>query len=138
MVLQRKRVTVASRVMLPTYVLFFTYLAANYTITPRERLVEASAALGYADMLLPMPVWGLIFAANAVAMAASMVLGKRAHSGEVFVFALWVGIVTLAIYALVFAFAAFNNEASPGAIAWPMFVATACYATQRSLNAAEV
>lgn len=136
MALDRESVTAASRIMLPAYVVFFAWNAANYILTPRAILTDAPA-IDYADQIMPMPAWGLVFAANAALMLTALIIA-RAWSRSAFVYALWVGIVTMGCYSLVFVAATIYGGASLGACSWPLLAATACYASQRSLLKQEV
>lgn len=131
--LARSTVTVASRIMLPTYVLLFGVLGANYALTPSARLND-SPALDFASVVLPLPVWGCMFLAASAAMATALLTHRRL----LFRIALWVGLVCLALWAVVFLAAAIFSNASPTACAWPAFAAVACYASDRSLLKGEV
>jgi hypothetical protein len=125
--LTRDTVTAASRVMLPAYVVLFAYLGLNYTITG-PRLTD-SPSLAYADTLAVLPVWGCMFLATSAVMVVAIMQQERLW----FRFALWVGIVCMTLWTGVFAVAVLLSNASPGAPAWPAFVAVACFATDRSL-----
>lgn len=130
------RVTVASRVMLPTYVALFGWLGAVYLLDPPR--LAASPALAYAATLMPLPMWGIWFLTVAALMAVALA-GRRTGWAwrQVYTYALWTGIVTMTVWAVVFAAAALTAGASPGAAAWPGFAAVACYASYRSLQAGE-
>ena len=135
MQLDRKHVTVASRVMLPAYAVLFAGLGLNYVVTSRARLT-LSPTLAYADGLLPLPAWGVLFLCVAALMVAALLTKTR----MLFRYGLWLGIVCMTIWAGVFASAAYGpgGDASPAAFLWPAFVATACYASNRSLLTGEV
>ena len=132
MPLTRDSVTAASRVMLPTYVVFFALLGMNYTITG-TRLLE-SPALEYADRILPLPAWGCMFLTMSAVMAVALMQRERLW----FRFALWLAIVCLGVWAVVFLLAAILTDASPTAATWPAFAAIACFASDRSLLKGEV
>lgn len=132
MPLNRQNITVASRIMLPTYVAFFSLLGINYAIS--GPLLASSPALAYAATLLPLPAWGCMFFAASAVMAVALMKHERIW----FRFALWVAIVCLTIWAGVFAAAAVLAGASPGAPLWPLFAAVCCFASDRSLLKGEV
>lgn len=135
MTLDRTSVTVASRVMLPTYVVLFAGLGTNYAVTPMlSGRLAASPALAYANGLLPLPAWAMMFLTVAVLMAGALASGNR----HLYRYALWLAILSMTIWAVVFALAVFRGEGSPTAFFWPSFVAVACYASNRSLLAGEV
>lgn len=132
MPLTRANVTVASRIMLPTYCALFAVLGINYMTTGR-RLLE-SPALEYADRALPLPAWGAMF----LAMSGVMVTALMMHERLWFRFALWLAIVCLLSWSLMFLAAAIWSDASPTACVWPLFAAVACFASDRSLLKGEV
>lgn len=134
--LNRANVTVASRIMFPTYVVLFTFLGINYTFNSRQRLLE-SPALRYADDQVALPVWGGLFFACAALMAAAMVLPGR-WTRMAFAYALWLGLLSLTAWSGIFFAASVWGEASPTTWCWPAFAAVACYASHRSLLAREV
>lgn len=127
--------TVASRVMLPTYVALFGWVGGVYVADP-PRLQE-SPALAYAATLMPLPMWGIWFLTVAALMAVALAGRRTGWARQVYTYALWTGIVTMTVWAVVFAAAALTARASPGAAAWPGFAAVACYASYRSLQAGE-
>lgn len=130
--LTRDSITSASVVMLPVYVALFTVVGGNYLITPASRLND-SPTLAYASDLMSLRVWSIFFIVIAVMMMTAMVRSRR----TVFRYALWLGIVCMGAWALLFVAAAVWSTASPGAWAWPAFVAAACYASARSLTKGE-
>lgn len=125
-------VTVASRIMLPTYVALFAFVGVNY-MTTGERLTE-SPSLAFADSVLSMPAWGAMFLAASAVMVTALMMHERIW----FRFALWLGIVCLAIWSALFLAAAIWSSASPSGWTWPAFVAVACFASDRSLLKGEV
>lgn len=134
MSLHRSHITAASRIMLPTYVAMFAALGLNYLFTPAQRLSASSTALDFADRVMPIQAWGLMFLAAAVIMAGSLMLGRRV----LFRFSLWVCAVSMTIWAVILFTASLTGEASPAAAIWPAFVAMACIASARSLLLREV
>ena len=125
--------TVASRIMLPVYVLFFAGLGINYLATPPARL-KASPALAYAASIMPLPAWGALFLAAAVLMAAALVTGAR----TLYRFALLLCALAMGVWTVLNIAAVFATKATPGGWLWPFLVVAACAASYRSLTAGEV
>lgn len=132
MTLTRDNVTAASRVMLPAYVLLFAYLGTNYALLVEGRVAK-SPSLSYVDGLMPLPAWGGVFLAVAGILAAAL-LSRHRDAAR---YALWLGVVCMGGWALLFAAAAYWNDAPTSTCAWPAFVATACFASNRSLRRGE-
>jgi hypothetical protein len=132
MTLTRDTVTAASRIMLPTYVVFFAVLGANYLIA--DGTADASPALAFADALMPLPVWGCMFLACSTLMAAALVSKKRL----LYRWALRMCAISMVFWACVIGYASLSGDATPLAAVWAAFVAVACYATDRSLATGEV
>lgn len=133
MTLTRQNVTAASRIMLPTYVIFFAWLGLSYIFGPDAPLT-AAPALAFADALMPLVVWGWLFVACAVVMTAALLL----HLRLMFRFALRMCGLSMLAWAVVILLATLAGEASLSACAWSAFVATACWASDRSLAVREV
>jgi hypothetical protein len=131
MPLSRATITAASRIMLPTYATLFLSLGVNYLVKP-PRLGD-SPALTFADQLLPLQVWGAIFLTAGLLMVTALATRRRL----LFEYALWLGGLTLAAWAIVFAAAAFRAHVSATAWEWPAFGVAACYASYRSLSVGE-
>ena len=132
MPLTRDNITAASRVMLPTYVVFFAVLGANYLIA--DGTATATPALAFTNALMPLPVWGAVFLACSTLMAVALIVHKRL----LYRFALRMCGLSMAVWACIIAWASFSGDATPFAAAWAGFVAAACYASDRSLAAKEV
>jgi CDP-diglyceride synthetase len=133
MPLDRQHMTVASRVMLPRYVVFFTAVASNYLFTPLGRLLD-SPGLAYANELMSLRLWGVAFLAAALAMFAALLR----HERDLFRAALLFCRLGMLVWAVVLALAAILGDASPTAWAWPWLIEGACKASYRSLTAQEV
>lgn len=133
MPLEKSSVTVASRVMLPRYVIFFAVVAGNYLLTPLGRLLE-SPGLAYADALMSLRIWAFMFLAAAVLMGLALLRRQR----DWFRFALLVCRICMAVWTFVLIVAAVRGDASPTAWAWPWLIEGACKASYRSLTAHEV
>lgn len=126
-------ITVASKIMLPTYVGMFTVVAMNFLFINSDTLAK-SPGLNYADSVLSIRGWGLLFCAVAVMMVVSLVRKNR----DMFRYALLMAAICMALWSAVMFGAAIWGPASFSAWSWPMFVAAACMATNRSLLKGEL
>jgi hypothetical protein len=124
-------VTSASRIMLPTYPLLCLVLAVNYSSSP-PRLMD-SPALRTADQVLPLPVWGAMFAVAAFVL----LVGLLAHHRFTYVAGLVVMCAAMLAWTAVFIYAAVAGPASYTAAAWPAFACAASWASIRSLSTRE-
>lgn len=129
MPLSREYVTTASRVMLPTYPIFFGVVALSLILTPQARL-RATPPFAYADRVLDLDLWGFGFLGVSLALIAALFT----HDRRVYRGALSLAFVWSAMWSLLYVAAAFNGQTSYSAWVWPAFVAAACYATLRSLG----
>lgn len=129
--LTRANVTSASRVMLPAYPLLCLALAINYSIdAPR---LMSSPALSTAARLLPLPVWGAMFALAGIVLVAGLVQHRRL----VYIAGLVIMCAAMLLWTAVLTYATVDSRASFTAAAWPAFVCAACWATIRSLISRE-
>lgn len=133
MTLDRANVTVASRVMLPTYPVFFVGFGSALLLTP-ARVMQATPAFHTAAGVMPLPTWGGLLIAAAVFQVFALLVHRR----SVYIAALSVAFASMVAWAVVFAYAAASGGAPWTAPMWPAFIAVACYATIRSLEAREV
>lgn len=133
MPLNRATITVASRIMLPTYVAFFGVLGLNYLVTPTDRLT-ASPSLAYANSVMPLPSWGGAFLGVSILMAGALTSGRR----TLYRFGLLFCALTMTVWTGVNIAAVFATQASPAGWDWPLLVVCACVATYRSLSILEV
>jgi len=131
--LTRETVTVASRIMLPVYVAFFGILGLNFLISPHSRMVR-TPMLQYADNIMSLQVWGMLFLVVSGLMAEALFLHRRG----LYQVALLVCAGSMTVWAVVGVFAAIRSEATPAGSVWPAFVVAACIATYRSLGAWEI
>jgi hypothetical protein len=131
MPLTRQTVTVASRVMLPTYVAFFAILGANYLIA--DDTAAASPALVFADNVMPLHAWGWLF----IGCAGIMLAALFTHRRNLYRWALRSCGLSMLFWSAVIAWASLSGDATPFAAAWAAFVTTATYATDRSLASRE-
>lgn len=132
MPLDRAHITVASRIMLPAYVVFFASQGVNYMIA--DETARASPALSFADDVMPLAAWGVVFLGCSALMVVSMIVKSR----NLFRFALRICGLSIMFWAAAITAASLAGDATPLAATWPAFVATACYATDRSLGRREV
>lgn len=121
-------VTVASKIMLPAYVGMFTVIAMNFLFINPVTL-KKSPGLSYADGVLNIQGWGILFAGVVIMMVISLVRRHR----DLFRYALIVAGICMTLWAGVMLGAAVFGDASYSAWAWPLFVAAACVASNRSL-----
>lgn len=132
MPLNRRNVTIASRVMIPTYVEFAIVVGLGWIFTPRHVLL-ATPSLRYADGIVPIQFWGLVFLVIAVVMAAAMVSEYRRG----YVTALGALMLWLAVWMLVLIAAALHGQASFSSWVWAYLPVRACWASMLSLEARE-
>lgn len=131
MPLTRATVTAASRVMLPTYVVFFAVLGLNYMTA--HQIALDNPALAFANDVMPLKAWGGLFLACAAIMAIALFTRRRL----LYRFALRVCGLSMVLWAGIIAAASLAGDATPAAAIWAGFVATACYASDRSLATKE-
>lgn len=125
--LTRASVTAASRIMLPTYPILFGAVGLNYLLDARR--LNDSPALAYADDLMPLPGWGILFLAAAVIMIIALLRGGR----TAYRYALWICMIAATAFALALLGAVIFGGASYTAPLWPAFAARCCWASERSL-----
>jgi heme/copper-type cytochrome/quinol oxidase subunit 3 len=121
--------TVASRLMLPCYVVTFVWIGLNYLITAKARLIE-SPTLRYVDTVIDLRALGILLTVSGVLMAAALITRRRDPARYTLILA---GIC-FGILFLVFSVATFQSEASPSAPAWPFLGLCACTASYRSIT----
>lgn len=135
MTLRRADVTIASRVMLPTYPVLAGVLGAGFLFTPEPVLLETPIYRSMAG-LMPLHFWGagllLIAAVQVVALAL-----YRRRVRDLYQYVLGLLVVWMAAWCAVCVVAFFRGEASPVAWVWPAFAARACWASVLSLAARE-
>ena len=131
MTLTRDNVTAASRVMLPTYVIFFAAVGVNYI--GANGTADATPALAFVGNVMPLPAWGVMFLGCAALMAAALLRGRRL----LYRFALRMCALSMALWAVAVIAASISGDATPLAAVWAGFVARACLATDRSLAVGE-
>lgn len=126
--LTRDRVTIASRIMLPTYPVFAGIIGVVYMLDPGGRLP--------ADRifpLLPADVWGAGFVIVAVMQVLALLSGRRG----LYIAALAPMAVWCAAWSVALAHHALTGTATYSGFAFPAIVATACIASMASLLAQE-
>lgn len=127
-------VTVASRIMLPTYVALTAVIGGVYLLDPGDRL-NSVHALSAQRILMPMQVWGLMF----LVVCAVMVSALLTHRRFWFVFALYLCGATFLMWSALYAWSVFlDPQTSVLAPVYPVFVVVACRASAKSLLRGEV
>lgn len=121
-------ITVASKIMVPAYVGFFGTLALSFLFTGVPDLVK-TPGLRYADHIMTIRGWGLLFSGVVIVMVIALIQRHR----SLFRWALIMGAISMAIWAVLMVFAVTNAGASPSAFSWPAFIGGACIASNRSL-----
>lgn len=127
MPLDRQHITAASRVMLPTYVVFFGVVGVNFIASPHR--LAASPMLRYADDVMSLRAWGGLFFGCCMLMVAAMAIGHR----DLYRFALLMCAFSMVLWAVVAILGIFVEPVSFSAWVWPATVAAACFASNRSL-----
>ena len=131
--LGRSNVTMASRVMLPTYVGFF-FLIGMFTIFTPEPRLHQTLTFRYADRYLDLTLWGLGYILLSAIMGFALIVGRRTvYLGALSAAMLWM----LGWTALSF-LGAVHFSGSFSACLWPAFVTIACWASMRSLSSQEL
>lgn len=125
-------ITVASRIMLPTYILMFTIVGLNFLLTNESRLLQ-SPGLSYANSIMNIKAWGLMFLFTVVLMVVSFFSKSR----TLFQYALNISALCMFIWTIVLAASAIEGASSPSGWSWPAFIMAACIASTRSLSAEE-
>lgn len=131
--LSKTTITVASRVMLPVYVIFFNWVGLNWLTTDLDRLRE-SPALRYTDEVLDLRGLALLLLLAGLLMAAALISRRRLVAQ----YALVVAGLCFGVCFTAWLVAGFTTAASPSAAAWPFLGLAACTASYRSLAAQEV
>lgn len=125
--------TLASRIMLPAYVVVATYIGVGYLLAPEQRL--QGPALRVARRLLPMDIWGLL----AIALAAVVVLAVLTQRRQLVIIALCVGAVAYEFWCVFYAISVIRDpSASPITPIWPFGWGIAHIASAVSLSRDEV
>lgn len=132
--LNRTSVTVASRIMLPAYVVLSTAFGVDYLFDPLGR-VEHQSALTYQRSVMDMRIWGALL----LLLAFGMIVALVVHSRSSFVVALAVCASVWFVWGCLYVISAVQDPgASPLApvVAW--FVSVCCLASMASLMSGEV
>jgi hypothetical protein len=132
MPLDRNNITIASRIMLPSYVVFFATIGINFIVAGKPRLVS-SPMIRYANNLMTIRAWGAFFLTCAVIMLAALLV----HNRYLYRYGLMVCIMSMMIWTSVAFAGIFTEPVSYAASAWPAFVAVACWASNKSLEKGE-
>jgi hypothetical protein len=129
MPLTKDTMTVASRLMLPCYVVTFCWIGLNYLVTAKTRLTE-SPTLRYADSVVDLRALGLLLTVSGLLMLGALLTRRREPARYTLILA---GIC-FGILFTIFAVATIQSEASPSAPAWPFLGLCACTASYRSIT----
>lgn len=127
MPLDRAHITAASRIMLPTYCVFFGTVGLNFLAHPAR--LDSSPMLRYADQLMCLRLWGAVFSTCCLLMVAAFAFRHR----DLYRFAVRVCAFSMVAWAMVAIAGAIVQPVSFSAWAWPGLVAAACFASDRSL-----
>jgi peptidoglycan/LPS O-acetylase OafA/YrhL len=133
MPLDRANMTVASRIMLPAYVVAFSWIGLNWLITPLERLTE-SPGLRYLDMNFGLRALGLCLILAGLLIAVALATKRR----DMARYALTLAGIGFALLLAAFLLAPFFSDTSPSAGAWPFLGLAACRASYKSVTVHEV
>lgn len=136
MPLTRDQITVASRVMLPAYIMLATAYGLVYILDPLHRL-KGSHALAFPRAVMggTMVPWGLLFLGLALFLA--LMLGTRSRRG--YVFGLCVFAAAWLVWAVMYGISMWTDpQTSLLAPVGPLFYATASLASALSLLAREI
>jgi len=128
MPLDRAHVTSASRIMLPSYAIFFAVIGLGYIFGQAGRVI-AAPMLRYADTIMPIQVWGGVFLACGLLMA----LALRLHHRLLYRWALTICGFSMVIWTGVAIAGAIWSDVTLTAWVWPWLVLQACRASNRSL-----
>lgn len=128
MPLDRQHVTVASRIMLPAYLVFFAVLGVASITTPLGRLTR-SPMLDYANQIMSLRAWGSLFVACALLMAFALLT----HNRDRYRYALLLCGFSMTLWTIVAIVGVFAEPISYSAWVWPALVTAACFASDRSL-----
>ena len=132
MPLDRRHVTVASKIMLPTYPVLAAVLGAGFLLTPESTLLQTPIYRSMAH-LMPLAFWGVGLLVVAAIQVASLVVNRR----TTYSYALGLMVVWMAAWVVVCVVAYFRGDGSPFAWVWHAFAARACWASMLSLAARE-
>lgn len=130
--LTRDHMTRGSRIMVWAYPLFAIAYGAILALYP-ERELKVSEAFTYADRLMDLTVWGLLYVLVGATQLALRIIKRRAG----YVLSLSIFFVAMFVWLVVFAGAVIHTNAVPMAPLWPGFLCIAAAATMISLVAQE-
>lgn len=129
----KANVTVASRIMVPAYIVLMTYYGFIYWVDPLER-TKSSHALAFPRSLMAINYWGMLF----IAIAIAMLIALRQKSRRGYIVALSTACSTWIMWAVMYTVSIFtDHQTSLLAPVGPLFYATCCIATMLSLQSRE-
>lgn len=133
MPLDRDHVTIASRLMLPTYAAFCGVYGIVFILDPQGRLGRA-ASLEAARWAMDLWIWGALW----LVLAAVMLAALRTHTRDRYLAALYICRASWWAWAVVCEAAVFfNDDVTFLAGSLGVFVGIACTASIRSLRTGE-
>lgn len=136
MPLDREHISRPSRIMLPTYIVGYLWFGLGYMLTP-DSLINQSPVLHYAETIMSMEAWGLLFVFDAGLLACALAAGYRRPARHwhrvAAMYALLLTAVTLATWTAVVVASTLAGVASFGSGALPFICTAACFASYVSL-----
>lgn len=133
MPLNRANMTIASRIMLPAYVVVFAWIGLGWLVTPLERLTE-SPGLRYLNDTVGLRAIALVLVVAAFLIALALVRANRDTAR----YALTLAGFCFALLFAAFLAAPFFSNTPPSAGAWPFLGLAACRASYKSVTIHEV
>lgn len=128
-----QNMTVASRIMLPAYVLVAGYIGGCYLLAPDRRL--QGPALAVARHLLTMEMWGVL----ALGLAGTVVVSLITQRRNLVIVALCIGAVAYEFWCVFYGISAVRDPfASPVTPIWPFGWGIAHLASAVSLSRDEL
>jgi hypothetical protein len=120
---------VASRIMVPSYVVLCAAYGIVYVTDPGSR-ISGIGALSFQQRLMPMPMWGVVMLTVAAVMLTALLAGSR----DLFTFALAFCAAVWFLWGCLYAVSVVTDpHVSVLAPVTSWFVACACVASMRSL-----
>lgn len=133
MPLDKKSMTVASRIMLPVYIVTFVWIGGSWLLTPLASLRQ-TPALRYLDGTIGLRAISLLLVAAGILIAAALVSQRRGMAR----YALTLAGICFGLLLLAFIIAPFFSDTPPSAGAWPFLGLAACRASYKSVTLREV
>lgn len=119
-----KHVSKASLITLPTYVFFFLSVGLSMTLTDKSYL-RKTPVFDYVERISDLRLWGVGF----LIMAALIIFALLTDHVDQVVQALAICALWMYAWSVVGVLAAFRDDASYAAWAWPLSIGNFCVAT---------